>query len=127
MESGESVQNYKVPDLESYEQREEWRMGTYRSAWPIAEPPDSWKRSDEPTLKPGDLVGWVKHPDADLREGWYTPVWQSKHVGFVLMTRWVLPEMHHDEKEPELYPEALILWGDGDTTNTSHQCLEVLR
>lgn len=121
------MQNSKVPDLESYEQREEWRRHSYRSAWPIAEPPDRWERGCEPTLKPGDLVGWVKHPDSDLREGWYTPAWRDKHVGLVLMTRWVLADwLNYDRKDLKLYPEALILWGDGDTTNTSHQCLKVL-
>lgn len=121
------MQKTKVPDLESYEQREEWRQSLYRTAWPIGEPPSEWKRADEPTVKPGDLVGWKKHPDADLKPGWYTPVWRDKHIGLVLMTRWVLADWDKFYKgEPKIYPEALILWGDGGTTNTSQACLKVL-
>ena len=123
------MQRSQVPDLESYEQREDWRLGGIsRTAWPIDDPPLEQERSCEPTLKPGDLVGWVEHPDAKLKDGWYTPIWRDKHVGLVLMTRWVLADwIRHDKKEPKLFPEALILWGDGGTTNTSHPCLKVLR
>lgn len=121
------MQRTEVPDLETYEQREEWRQRTYRTCWPIDDPPEDWERSCEPTLKPGDLVGWVRHPDADLSPGWYTPIWRDKHVGLVLMTRWVLADwMRHDKEDPKLYPEALILWGDGETTNTSQSCLKIL-
>lgn len=117
----------EVPDLESYEQREEWRKSIYRTAWPIDAPPSNWERSGEPTLKPGDLVGWVKHPDADLKDGWHTPAWRNKHVGLVLMTRWMLADwLKLDKKEPKLFPEALVLWGDGGVTNTSHPCLKVI-
>ena len=123
------MQRTEVPDLESYEQRENWRLGGIgRTAWPIDDPPLEQERSCEPTLKPGDLVGWVEHPDAKLKDGWYTPIWRDKHVGLVLMTRWVLADWDKfDKKEPKLFPEALILWGDGGTTNTSHPCLKVLR
>lgn len=116
-----------VPDLESYEQREEWRGPEHRTAWPISSPPPGWERSCEPTLKPGDLIGWVRHPDADLEDGWYTPMWRNKHVGLVLMTRWVLADWDRfDKKEPKVFPEALVLWGDDETTNTSQSCLKVI-
>lgn len=121
------MQRTEVPDLEPYEQREDWRWAAYRTAWPIDAPPPNVQRSCEPTLKPGDLVGWVEHPDAKLKDGWYTPMWKDKHTGLVLLTRWALADWaHHDKKDPKLYPEALILWGDGETTNTSHPCLKVL-
>ena len=121
------MQRTEVPDLESYEQRETWRQSVYRAAWPIEEPPSLFQRSCDPTLRPGDLVGWVEHPDAKLKDGWYTPIWCDKHVGFVLMTRWVLADWDKfDKKEPKIYPEALILWGDGGTTNTSQSCLKIL-
>jgi hypothetical protein len=120
------MQRSQVPDIESYEQREDWRQLTYRTAWPISSPPDEWLRSGEPTIQPGDLVGWIKHPDADLKEGWYTPAFRDKHVGLVLMTRWILADwMRFDGKAATLVPEACILWGDGDVTNTSHSCLKV--
>lgn len=117
-----------IPDRVSYEQREDWRLAAhYKSAWPIDDPPSNFHRRDEPTLNPGDLVGWVKHPDADLKEGWYTPMWRDKHNGLVLMTRWVVADwLSHEGKEPDLFPEALILWNDGDTTNTSQACLQKL-
>jgi len=121
------MQRTEVPDLESYEQREDWRWAAYRTAWPIDAPPPDVQRSCEPSLKPGDLVGWVEHPDSRLADGWYTPIWKDKHTGLVLLTRWALTDWaHHDKKDPKLYPEALILWGDGGTTNTSHPCLKVL-
>jgi len=121
------MQRTEVPDLESYEHREDWRRLENRTAWPIDAPTPLFQRSGDPTLKPGDLVGWVEHPDAKLKNGWYTPMWKDKHTGLVLMTRWVLADwMRWDRKEPTLYPEALILWGDGGTTNTSHACLKVL-
>lgn len=121
------MQRTEVPDLESYEQREDWRWAAYRTAWPIDAPPPDVQRSCEPNLRPGDLVGWVEHPDSRLADGWYTPMWKDKHTGLVLLTRWVLADWaHHDKKDPKLYPEALILWGDGGTTNTSHPCLKVL-
>lgn len=117
----------EVPDLESYEQREDWRQPLYRTSWPISEPPGEWFRADEPTIKPGDLVSWKKHPDADLAPGWFTPAFRNKHVGLVLMTRWVLADWDRiDKKEPKIFPEALVLWGDGETTNTSQSCLKVL-
>jgi hypothetical protein len=31
-----------------------------------------------------------------------------------------------DRKQPKLYPEALILWGDGETTNTSQSLLRAI-
>jgi hypothetical protein len=68
------MQRTEVPDLESYEQREDWRWAAYRTAWPIDAPPPDFQRSCE----------------------------------------------------PKLYPEALILWGDGGTTNTSYPRLKVL-
>ncbi len=121
------MQRTEVPDLESYEQREGWRGPEHRTAWPISSPPPGWERSCEPTLKPGDLICWTRHPDADLKEGWYTPMWRNKHVGLVLMTRWVLADWDRfDKKEPKVFPEALILWGDGETTNTSQPCLKVI-
>lgn len=117
----------QVPDRETYEQTDpSSRAFTYRDRWPIASPPPEWERSDEPTVKPGDLVAFKVHPDDGLAEGWYTPIWRNKRIGLVLMTRWVLADwMRHDKKEPKLYPEALILWGDGETTNTSQSCLKV--
>lgn len=54
-------------------------------------------------------------------------MWRNKHVGLVLMTRWVLADWDRfDKKEPKVFPEALILWGDGETTNTSQSCLKVI-
>ena len=121
------MQRTEVPDLESYEHRETWRLDAFRAAWPIEEPPPLFQRSCDPTLRPGDLVCWVEHPDAKLKDGWYTPIWRDKHVGLVLMTRWVLADWDKfDKKEPKIYPEALILWGDGETTNTSQSCLKIL-
>jgi hypothetical protein len=121
------MQRSQVPDLESYEQREDWRQPIYRTSWPIGEPPSDWERSDDPTLKPGDLVGWKVHPDAGLSPGWYTPAFRDKHIGLVLMTRWVLADwVRFDKKDPKIFPEALVLWGDGDTTNTNQSCLRLL-
>ena len=121
------MQRTEVPDLESYEQREDWRQNVYRTAWPIDTPSPLFQRSCEPTLQPGDLISWMKHPDAGLMDGWYTPRWRDKHVGLVLMTRWVLADwLAHEGKEMKIFPEALILWGDGETTNTSQSLLKVL-
>ena len=117
----------EVPDLESYEQREDWRLPVNRTAWPIDAPPPERARSCEPTLKSGDLVEWIQHPDASLKDGWYTPMWKDKHVGLVLLTRWILADwVRWDRKQPKLYPEALVLWGDGGTTNTSQSLLRVI-
>jgi hypothetical protein len=121
------MQRTEVPDLESYEQREDWRQPENRTAWPIDDPPPGREMSSKPKLKSGDLVEWVQHPDSSLKDGWYTPMWKDKHVGLVLLTRWVLSDwVRWDRKQPKLYPEALILWGDGGTTNTSQSLLRAI-
>ena len=75
-------------------------------------------------MMPGQLVQWVKHPDTDAEPGWYTPHYVNKHVGIVLKTRWTLADwLSYENKDPTIYPEALILWADGETTNTSHSAI----
>ena len=95
-----------------------------RRNWPISDPPACYDIRSQPTITPGQLVQWIRHPDTDLKPGWFTPHYVNKHFGIVLKTRWVLDDwVRYDNKEPALYPEALILWADGDTTNTSHGAL----
>lgn len=85
---------------------------------PINEKPPLKTRGGKPFLKKGDLVQWQKDPSA--RGRWF----DEKTVGTVLEARWCLADwMRSEGKEVDYYPEAVILWNDGDTSNTSQNCL----
>lgn len=117
----------KIPTDGVYDGSE--RLSEYheRRQWPIGEPSTLYECVGVPSLVPGQLIQWVKHPNADMESGWHVPHYERKHVGLVLKTRWVLADwMRYDKKEPKLYPEALILWADGETTNTSHEGLRAI-
>lgn len=84
----------------------------------IHEKPPLKARGDKPFLKPGDLVQWQKDPS--VRGRWF----DEKIVGTVLEARWCLADwMRNEGKEVEYYAEAVILWNDGETSNTSQGCL----
>jgi hypothetical protein len=99
------------------------RNSPYRRHWPIEEDPP-FSAYHKPTIQPGEVVVWKKHPDADLKDGWYTPIWRNKSVGLVIATRWVKVDWDQGQNG-EIYcvPEATIRWNDGDTTNTSQELL----
>lgn len=85
---------------------------------PIHEKPPLKARGDKPFLKKGDLVQWPGAPG--LLGRWF----DEKTVGTVLEARWCLADwMRHEGREVHYYPEAVILWNDGDTSNTSQACL----
>jgi hypothetical protein len=65
-----------------------------------------------PTLKPGDIVKWKTEP-------WWT---HKDVVGTVIRTRWTLMDWATDflVANGKFYPEAQILWCNGETTNTHH-------
>jgi hypothetical protein len=114
----------KIPTNAVYDGSE--RLSEYheRRHWPIQAPTELYEHASAASLSPGQLVQWVMHPNADMEAGWNVPLYTNKCVGLVIKTRWVLADwMRHDKKEPKLYPEALILWADGETTNTSHGAL----
>ena len=114
----------KIPTDGLYDGSESLSSFHDRRNWPINDPPSIYQKSGEPTVMPGQLVQWVKHPDTDAEPGWYTPHYVNKHVGIVLKTRWTLADwVPYDNKDPTIYPEALILWADGETTNTSHSAI----
>lgn len=105
------------------------RLSEYheRRNWPIGAPSVLYECMGAASLSPGQLVQWDRHPNADMEAGWHVPHYTNKHLGLVLKTRWVLANRgRYDKKEPKLYPEALILWGDGETTNTSHEALRAI-
>lgn len=65
-------------------------------------------------------------------------MWKNKWTGVVLLTRWVWADWADRDialgragckklKKRMIYPEALILWEDNDTTNTSQSCLKKLK
>jgi len=119
--------NRAIPNDSEYDGSELLSPYHERRNWPIHDPPGIYEISEQPIVTPGQLVEWIKHPDADAKPGWYTPHYVNKHVGLILKTRWVLADwMRYDKKEPKLYPEALILWGDGEMTNTSHGAVRAI-
>jgi hypothetical protein len=84
---------------------------------PINEKPPLKTRGGKPFLKKGDLVQWQKYPSIARCP-------DEKIVGTVLEVRWCLADwMRSEGKEVDYYPEAVILWNDGDTSNTSQNCL----
>ena len=67
-----------------------------------------------PHLNVGDLVTWNTSIAHVL----------TQVVGTVLEVRWCLADwMILDEKEIDYFPEAVVMWNDGATTNTSQNCL----
>lgn len=75
-------------------------------------------------MRAGDLVSWEKHPDDGYGK---SRMFENKRTGIVIATRWVLCDWMKPKKESlSLLPEALILWEDGETTNTTHGCLKIL-
>lgn len=118
-----------LPDLDRYYDRDT----NYRHAcinrryWPIDEPDTGYAMRGAPSVLPGDIVTWDRHPDDTQGDRiYYSPFYVNKTVGLVLLTRWTLMDWADYEEREKLYPEALILWEDGDTTNTSHACLKRL-
>lgn len=90
----------------------------YRRFWPIESPGNHPQRS-KPRVVPGDIVHWNKTD----RTHW-SEAEMRKTTGLVLMVRWCLADwIYNPNKKTELMPEALVLWNDGETTNTSHECL----
>lgn len=74
----------------------------------------------EPHLIPGNLVTWADH----LFETTSAKYYHNKRVGTVLECRWCLADwMRTEGKEVDYFPEAVVLWNDGETTNTSQACL----
>ena len=77
------------------------------------------------TLLAGDLVVWKPQIRNDVRGRHYA----SKIVGTVVESRWSLrdwdePGIERTRESSEYYPEAVVMWCDGETTNTSQDCLD---
>jgi hypothetical protein len=94
----------------------------YRRFWPIDSPPrDEFEVTAEPSINPGDLVVWGDDTESSLFRGL-----DRKRIGIVLMSRWVLADWIYVENQaPKIMPECLVLWDDGEKTNTSHVCLRI--
>ena len=96
----------------------------YRRHWPMDTPTNKFPITSGPSLRAGDLVSWEKHPDDGYGK---SRMFENKRTGIVIATRWVLCDWMKPKKESlSLLPEALILWEDGETTNTTHGCLKIL-
>lgn len=118
-----------LPDTDIYYDKDEYSWRRPRRHWPINEPDMTLTCHGAPSIEPGDVVVWKQHPDdtEDTSRVFYSPFYMNKTVGLVLLTRWTRMDWGTEEEVNTLYPEALVLWEDGDTTNTSHPCLERLK
>ena len=127
-----------IPHPDDYYQTNKEYKASFRSAWPIEEDPGLIS-TIEVSVSPGDLVTWIDHPDNDMGKGKMLALrslyFQNKTVGVVLRTRWrVYPVSSYSNLSDEgagrptenVYPEALVLWEDGGTTDTSHAMLKQL-
>lgn len=116
-----------LPQLDDYYDKLDYRRSRApRRHWPIDEPDRSYRLVEVPTVAPGDLVRWQTHPDEGVKQSartLYSPFYVNKTVGLILLTRWTRMDWGNEAEAQNVYPEALVLWEDGDTTNTSHACL----
>lgn len=89
-----------------------------------------YKTVESPVIKIGDLVRFNAKigEDSAWRSGWRA----GKKVGVVTNVRWALIDWHVGRKEsfvpkaPYYAVECVLYWNDGDTSNTSQGCLEVI-
>lgn len=81
---------------------------------------------EKSTLLAGDLVVWKPDVGTDFNR---RPYYMNKVIGTVVESRWTLMDWdaspHERTREnSEYYPEAVVMWNDGETTNTSQNCLD---
>jgi hypothetical protein len=121
-----------IPEPDDYYQTNKEYSDAHRSAWPI-DVDSGLSFTQDVTVNPGDLVSWIDHPDNDMSRGKLLALrsmfYMNKTVGIVLRVRWrrLIVSAYPDEPEREcVYPEALVLWEDGGTTDTSHSMLKQL-
>jgi hypothetical protein len=82
----------------------------------------------KPNIRVGDLVAW------DLSSGprnmWWTARFGINPTGIVLDTRWSLADWNstgvtNNIKDWKYFPEACVLWCNGELTNTSFGALKI--
>lgn len=79
----------------------------------------------EPKLKIGDLVVWYKN------DSWFAQRFGHNPVGLVLDSRWMLMDWDNkgcttDTIKWSYAPEAVILWSNGELTNSSQSAVRKL-
>lgn len=92
---------------------------------PISEtPPVKYKpEKDAVKIKLGDLVVW-KDIKKDSSDDWF---YKDRKCGIVLDVRWALCDwIRIPEDSIEYYAEAVVLWDNRDTTQTSVEALKIL-
>jgi len=99
--------------------------------YPIDATDIPYKKSVPVTVKVGDLVTML---DGDLNNPRVSPgpFWIDKRFALVKEAYWDLCKWSEEkpyEPDPEKWfvvATAILEWNDGDSTNTSHNCLRIL-
>ena len=75
----------------------------------------------EPFLQVGDLVRFTECLSDRQRD---VPFWKHKQFGIIIDQ--MIVENSYIAERREMVPQVVVLWNDGETTNSSENCFEVI-
>jgi len=87
----------------------------------------------EPLFRVGDMVQWTEAISTSPRSPWA----EMKRYAIVREAHWILVDLFpidgsnprdagYEAKVPYYIPEYNLYWNDGETSNTSQDCLELV-